>query len=270
MKRDRRALLVRVGIDSQFGEWNAPIHPETGEYVYVPIPESRQTRAGVERTYEEAAPAITQLAAKYDKNQCLPGHLEGRSMHLDPDFEHLTYGDANARGAQLAELSAGDILVFYGGFEPLPGMEPQYPKNKVYALFGLFYLEQDPTIIMDEESGDIREEAREELRPNAHLRRDYPDDVMDERRRTDGTAEADVVVHGDPARSGRFNRAIDIGIFRRNAYRVRKEILNDWGGLSVKDGYITRNVRFPEFQEPGSFLDWLDRQNPTLVTDNFG
>ena len=39
-----RAYLVRIGVDQAFGEWNAPMNPETREFVYVPIPETRPMR----------------------------------------------------------------------------------------------------------------------------------------------------------------------------------------------------------------------------------
>lgn len=270
MNEDRRALLVRVGIDSTAGSWNAPIHPDTGEYVYVPIPESRRMREGLDRRYEETKPAIERLSDKYGADLSLPEHLAGRSMHLDPDFEHLTYGDANARASQLSGLSAGDILVFYASFEPLPGMEPEYPKNNVYALIGLFHLEESPTTVMDESSGEIQGIAADQFKTNAHLRRDYPDDIMERRRSSDGQAAPDVVVHADPSRSGRLQRTIDIGIYRRGAYRVRRPILDAWGGLSVKDGFLQRSGTLPEFRNPERFLDWFDRQEPNLKRDNFG
>jgi hypothetical protein len=34
-----RATLVRIGIDQAYGAWNAPMDPETNDFVYVPIPE---------------------------------------------------------------------------------------------------------------------------------------------------------------------------------------------------------------------------------------
>ena len=36
-----RGYLIRIGVDQAFGGWNAPMDPETNEFVYVPIPESR-------------------------------------------------------------------------------------------------------------------------------------------------------------------------------------------------------------------------------------
>ena len=38
-RTDPRGFLLRVGIDSDYGGWNGPVDPETGDFVYVPIPE---------------------------------------------------------------------------------------------------------------------------------------------------------------------------------------------------------------------------------------
>ncbi len=46
----------------------------------------------------------------------LPTCLVDQKMHLDPNFEHLTYGDRRAKGKQLsATLQRDDLLVFYAG-----------------------------------------------------------------------------------------------------------------------------------------------------------
>ena len=46
-----KGILVRVGIDSSYGHWNAPVDPNTLNYVYVPIPENpkHQFREGMGR-----------------------------------------------------------------------------------------------------------------------------------------------------------------------------------------------------------------------------
>ena len=107
-----KAILVRVGIDQSDGGWNAPADPATGQFVYVPIPEKPGTRfrAGCRRTYDEVLPALRTCAEArgldLDRNLKWPESLAGRPMHLDPDFEHLTYGDVgNARGSGMRDLT---------------------------------------------------------------------------------------------------------------------------------------------------------------------
>ena len=63
----------------------------TGRFAYVPIPEAREVRAGLEKPYRAIEPALDSFGRD------LPAHLQGRGMHLDPDFEHLSYGDRGER-----------------------------------------------------------------------------------------------------------------------------------------------------------------------------
>jgi hypothetical protein len=80
--------------------------------------------------------------------------------------------------------------------------------------------------------------------------------------------EADIVVRAKPDVSGRFKRCIPIAEWRRGAYRVRQEVLDVWGGLSVKDGFIQRSAAPPAFNRPGQFLAWLQKQRVELVSRN--
>src|SRR5206468_11380338 len=93
-----KALLVRIGVDQAYGGWNAPVDAE-GRFVYVPIPEKPSTafHAGLERHYAEVLPPLQRFCKEHrrDLNRDLrfPQELLERPMHLDPDFEYLTYGD---------------------------------------------------------------------------------------------------------------------------------------------------------------------------------
>ncbi len=53
-----RAYVVRVGIDQTFGGWDSPVDPETNEFVYVPIPESREMRTEFATPYGVVLPAL--------------------------------------------------------------------------------------------------------------------------------------------------------------------------------------------------------------------
>ncbi len=45
--------------------------------------------------------------------------LASANMHLDPDFENLTYGDSGTRrGKGLTDLDHDDFIVFYSGVKP--------------------------------------------------------------------------------------------------------------------------------------------------------
>lgn len=117
-----RAVLVRIGVDHSYGEWNAPVDPKTGDFVFVPIPESQNTRfhRGMERCYDEFLPALNRFCDARDldlrRDLGFPTPLLGASMHLDPDFECLTYGNrGNPKGGIIQNLEEDDLLVFYAG-----------------------------------------------------------------------------------------------------------------------------------------------------------
>src|SRR5260370_38988966 len=80
--------------------------------------------------------------------------------------------------------------------------------------------------------------------------------------------ETDIVVRAKPGLSGRFDRCIPIGEWRDRAYRVRQEVLNAWGGLSVKDGFIQRSAVPPALNRPKQVLDWLRNQGLRLIQRN--
>jgi hypothetical protein len=75
--------MVRVGVDATDGRWNAPVRLSTREFAYVPITEVRRFRCKP-RIFDEFVPALIRFGVP------LPDHLNGVSMHLDPDFSTLT------------------------------------------------------------------------------------------------------------------------------------------------------------------------------------
>ncbi|MFN8092197.1 MAG: hypothetical protein U0599_08265 [Vicinamibacteria bacterium] len=62
-----KGYLVRVGIDQAFGKWNAPIDAETGDFVYVPIPEKAGTafQPGMAIGYEPFRAAVTAFSVRH-------------------------------------------------------------------------------------------------------------------------------------------------------------------------------------------------------------
>ena len=229
-----RALLVRVGADGTEvgGRWNAPVDVRTGAFAYVPITEPEPVRRGFETPLARWAPAVEQLGVP------LPERLREQTAHADPDFGKLTYGDRRQRGRQIREkLGTGDLLAFYAGLRDIrEGM-------LVYALIGLFVVD---SVVA---AGDVAVERRPE---NAHTRRD-------------SIGASDIVVFGRRRVSGRFDRCLPFGDYRDGAYRVRTALLEAWGGLGVRDGYVQRSARLPELLDPARFLAWLDAQAVSLL-----
>ncbi len=127
LTKDMKGFLVRVAADKTDGggRWNGPVNSETGEFVYVPIPETKPVHRGLEKPYSLIGPALGAFAVM------LPSHLADRRMHLDPDFEHLTYGDRGSKGRQLSSsLRRDDFLVFYAGLNAVPS------DTLIYAIIG--------------------------------------------------------------------------------------------------------------------------------------
>lgn len=243
-----KALLVRIGIDQAFGGWNAPVDAG-GRFVYVPIPEKTGTRfhPGLQRGYGEVLPALSRFCGErgFDLITDLgfPQSLLKHAMHLDPDFECLTYGDRGSRrGAGMVGLKKEDLLLFYGGLRPVHVCE----HNLIYALMGLFVVQ---------EVLNARDLPRDRWFENAHVRKSHCGDF-------------DIVVRGIPGISGRLERGIPVGEWRSGAYRLRRDVLRAWGGLSVKDGFIQRSAVPPRLADPGRFLRWWQSQNVPLLERN--
>ncbi len=242
-----RALLVRVGIDQTAGGWNAPVDPDTLDFVYVPIPEDAKQRfnPGLATTYAGLGRALASFRSRIAgaAGAALPEELVHRNTHLDPDFDQLTYGDVGLRrGRALCSFERGDLVVFFAGLRPIRPCAHRL----LYALIGVF------RIASVARAGDV---PRARWGKNAHTRRrDF--------------AATDVIVTGDRTASGRLRRCIPIGEFRDRAYRVRTDLLESWGGISARDGYIQRSAVPPSFKDPDRFLRWLDAQKPEVVAGN--
>jgi hypothetical protein len=210
----------------------------SGEFAYVTIRESakRRLRDGLARYYDE----FISIAAHFSEQ--LPAGLLGTPTHLDPDFEYLTYGDQGQRGKRITTvLDVDDLLVFFAGLRPVDG--PSRPL--IYAIIGLYVIDEIVSAVSIPETRWIE---------NAHTRR-VP---------TDG----EIVVRARARVSGRLRRGIPIGEIRGKVYRVRNDLLDAWGGLDVKDGYIQRSVRLPAFKDAAKFYSWFVAQKPALVAQN--
>lgn len=232
-----KGLLIRVGIDQACGGWNAPVDPDTLDFAYVPIPDGAQ-HPRLATPYQGVVPALGRFPSAR-----LPGDLHGRAMHLDPDFEHLTYGDNGARrGKGVSAMESGDFIAFFASLRPIRECE----HTLLYALIG-FYRVREVAWVKDIPASRWAE--------NAHTRR----------AERSGT---DIVVRAEPKTSGRLRRCVPIGEWRNRSYRVRQDLLEAWGGLSCKDGFLQRSAVPPTFLTPDRFLAWFDRQSPELIAAN--
>lgn len=235
------AILVRVGVDHSYGHWNAPVDPQTCEFEYVAIPEKPTTmfHEGCARPYTLIEPRLRSFAARHGADlirdlRC-PPELLVQNMHLDPDFDHLTYGDVGARrGSHIRQMQRDDIIVFYSGMRPIVPCEHRL----IYAIIGLFRVA---------EVVDASTIPSDRWNENAHTRKIK-------------RGLSDIVVRAQPRVSGLLTRCLPIGEMRERAYRVTSSLLQTWGGLSVNDGYIQRSARPPRFLDANKFANWFEAQ----------
>lgn len=240
-----KGLLLRVGIDMTCGRWNGPVDPASLSFVYIPIPETPEFEGPLSTPYSQFNSPLKRFSASsgIPEDIFLPESLSQKMCHLDPDFEHLTYGDQPVgRGAQVSRLERGDFVVFFASLKPVR----ECGQNLVYALIGIYFVDRITTVATTQD---------DQRYMNAHTRRN-------------GANPVDVILWAAPKRSGRFETCIPIGERRGNAYRVQRSLLEEWGDLDVKNGYIQRSAKPPYFLNPAKFLKWLDRKAPTLLHVN--
>jgi hypothetical protein len=231
-----RGLLVRVGIDSSCGGWNAPCDIKSRSFAYIPIPESKEQHPSLVTSFDEFKSSVRKL------NAIFPIELQGQATHLDPDFCYLTYGDQCQRATRIRDIISGaenPFLVFYVSLRDVQ------TSALVYAMIGFYWIAE-----LVEASAVVKSRWRE----NAHTRRKINN--------------GDIVVRAVPSKSGRLDKFITIGHYRDHAYRIDKPILNAWSGLDVQDGYIQRSAFLPEFRNPSQFLDWFSHQKVNLLAQN--
>ncbi|MCC7408417.1 MAG: hypothetical protein IT442_10115 [Phycisphaeraceae bacterium] len=252
-----RAILIRVGADGTVGggQWRAPVDPESGRFVYIPIPESDvEFHPGCERRFNEVADPLLGFLAEHNVPAAYwrqrVDEKRGQPMHLDPDYEHLTYGDkGDRRGKALQEFERDDVVVFYSALRPTDAT-----KELVYAVVGVYVVDE---IIEAPKVDDARR------RENAHTRKAK-------------LAEHDIIVRARPGVSGRCERCIPIGEKRgQSNYYLRPEVEAAWGGLRKADGvprkssWLNMSGAPPLLGNPSGFLAWWQRQNVALVRRNF-
>ena len=215
----------------------------------MPIPEKKGTLflPGLAYRYNLMARALNKFSRRFSLHRSddlkLPQRLGKRRMHLDPDFEHLTYGDrGDRRGAGISEVTQGDLLVFYSGLRPIRRMKDKL----IYALVGLYVVRN--VVLARSVPRNLRHE-------NAHTRRKK-------------IGNHDIVVRAKLGVSGRLERCIPIGEWRDRSYRVRKDLLKAWGGMSVRDGYIQRSAVPPNFLNAERFYHWYRLQSVPVVKRN--
>jgi len=190
-------------------------------------------RTAVEAFLPPSAPAFVQWPRRLPKE-----------AHFDPDFEQLTYGDGGQRAVRIKDLlSMGNdnFIVFYAGLRSVQ------TAKLIYSIIGFFTIERivDAPLV-----------PNDDWHRNAHTR---PNGCAD---------PGQIVVFAKRGQSGRLIEHIPIGEYRRRAYRVTNKLLDEWGDIDVRDGYIQRSAFLPRFKDAKRFLRWFHKQTPSMITRN--
>jgi putative DNA base modification enzyme with NMAD domain len=241
-------LLVRVAIDSTAGKWNAPCSYD-GRFCYVPMGSSKVSvhmGKNYDPAYKKYRKFAEQLLDGATLQKCawpvkLPraGHA-----HFDPDFFHCTYGDSyesrgyNQRGRRIWKLlreAEHPFIVFYAALRSIESCD------LVYSLIGFYSVRR---VVR------ARDVARVDWHRNAHTRYGV------------GIESDDVVVFASNNLSGRLFYHVPIGFYSRGAWRIRPQLLREWGGVDIKGGYLQRGAKPPRFKKPDLFLRWFRKQKP--------
>jgi hypothetical protein len=107
-----KAILVRVGVDQAYGAWNAPVNPETGAFVYVPIPDgpAKAYTPGNTRGFAEIDTPLADFVVKNAVSDLrCPESLRQRNMNPSKAERlsgvRLAFAQGGPLGARLVYLT---------------------------------------------------------------------------------------------------------------------------------------------------------------------
>jgi hypothetical protein len=242
-----RAVAVNVAANTNEPGFRGPVYPD-GSFAYVPIPESAATLPRDRFPVDEPLPAYADLDLPFS----LPDSLRDRPVHMDPEFpgvhgrENATYGDPYAiKAVPIADLGPGDWLLFYATFSLRPAgwVGPDAGSSAVDAstvvdddlapdwgayLFAGIRVDRVLDGSGSDSDGPSRAAAAGAAPTNAHLKRDPFD--------------ATVVVAGDPAESGLFERVVPLSTPEAGA--DANGLVTDLSSDSGKGPWWRRPMRF--------------------------
>jgi hypothetical protein len=221
---DPRAVAVNVAANTNQPGFRGPVYPD-GSFAYVPIPESAATLPRGEFPVDEPLPTYADLDLPF----AVPADLRETPVHLDPELpgvhgrDRASYGDPHGvKAGRIAGLEPGDWLFFYatlslrphgwggpgegsrrGGTEGDSDLRPDDDLAPDWGAYLFAGIRVDRLVAVGDGAGGgngdraVDRDSAAALAPtNAHLKRDPFD--------------ARVVVAGDPAASGRFERVVPL------------------------------------------------------------
>ncbi|MGA9623639.1 MAG: hypothetical protein WBL65_06900 [Bryobacteraceae bacterium] len=110
-----QVVLLRVGIDTGSGGIHGPLFSD-GSFEFIPIPDGFRGEGTDKRTYGNTSGRGGRRLVDYFP-EARRERVFDQSVHADPEFKTLTYGDPTRPKASLRQLSEGSLLVFYAGLK---------------------------------------------------------------------------------------------------------------------------------------------------------
>lgn len=227
-----RSLIYRVGADST--DAGGGIYGRLSEdntFTYLPIPERDNS-------------VSTPKYREHPMKEKIPERLLNKHIHLDPDFKQCTYGDIY-KDSNGNKKPKGQELLQFKNKTPVRLIFFSALKNEKgdirYGFIGQFIATQIKK---------INELSDKKKTRNVHGQRENGEG--------DGLSVIAIADKDDP-KSGRFSKFIEFACFRDNCYRVRRDLIEKWGGWSSKNGYCQRGGPW----KPGNhkkFKKWLTRK----------
>ncbi len=180
--------LLGIGADSTNASPTPPVD-SSGRFEYIPIPESQGPAGTTEPLTYGTAPLrhregtmadyLDTISPEWNGNEKLSGDdLADWPLHHDPNFDALTYGETNSRGAYtkiLRGLDPGDLVAFYTGLQS----DPDAPRHRY--IIGYFTVNEVVDLQRIEHEGkrvpfsdlpqDAKDEFADEHADNAHVKR---------------------------------------------------------------------------------------------------
>lgn len=192
-----KIYLINVGANTAHSaKARAPLFPDGG-FMFIPFPD-------------------VDCSAAYDRDAwpfvCDPKSLK---THPDPDWRNLTYGDNchNRRAKALLSAQAGDVLLFWALFWKVARNEGVFDVEhgeRRWCLFGALTIKH---VVKAERGRDVP--LREFVKDRVTLQRAMANAHVCGGKLLRITADRyDVLFVGDPDRSGRFDKAVDLEIYR--------------------------------------------------------
>jgi len=183
----RKALLLRVGIDTGYGGTLAPIY-EDGAFEFIPIYETADEETSESRTYSDIEARRAETIAEF-----VPAETATKRVHLDPEFDTYTYGDPTGKRDWVRQLDPNDLLVFYAGLKPSESVDTDAsdsPEKGLYII-GHFCVNE----VVDFQETSNWEQYRHRYPENAHMKRaEEPEEL--------------VLISGDPKQSALLEKGI--------------------------------------------------------------